>query len=326
MQGVLIVDGSGFPKQGSCSAGAAPQYCGHLGKLANCQEGVFLVYASQHGHTFLDGRLYLPEDWFDAEHAKLRQRCGIVDDLRFQTEPAIALEMVRDVHRADVVPFAWVACDEHFGQNTAFLDGIAALHKWYFAEVPSDTRVWLRTPAIQPPGRGPTGRPRLYARVAPQAPRARALRDIAVSLPARAWSRYLIQEGSRGPMWADFACLRVTTVRAGLPGPRVWAIVRRALDKTVLKFHLSNAPFDCERRTLAQLSGWRWPVEIVFEEAKGEVGMDHYETRSWAGWHHHMAQTFLAHHFLVCLQLRLKKSPGADHRPSPSVGDRCVAG
>ena len=81
--GVLIVDGSGFPKQGPCSAGAAYQYCGHLGKLANCQEGVFLVYASQHGHTFLDGRLYLPEDWFDAEHATLRRRCGIADEIVF---------------------------------------------------------------------------------------------------------------------------------------------------------------------------------------------------------------------------------------------------
>jgi SRSO17 transposase len=87
---------------------------------------------------------------------------------------------------------------------------------------------------------------------------------------------------------------------------------------------LSNAPLDCERRALAQLSGWRWPIETTLEEAKGEVGMDQYETRSWAGWHHHMAQTFLAHHFLVCLQLRLKKSPGLDRGAGTSVSDRCV--
>ncbi len=325
--GVLIVDGSGFPKQGPYSAGVAYQYCGHLGKLANCQEGVFLVYASQHGYTFLDERLYVPEQWFDSEHELLRARCGIPDDIAFQTEPALALQMVANVQTAGVVPFRWVACDEHFGQNTAFLDGIVALGKWYFAEVPSDTRVWLRTPTVELPGRGPLGRPRLHPRVARHAPAARELRAIAVDLPRSAWQPYLIKEGSQGPLWAEFAFLRVTTVRDGLPGPRVWAVLRRSLGASAeLKFHLSNALLDCQRRDLAQMTGWRWPIETTFEEAKGEVGMDHYETRSWLGWHHHMVQTFMAHLFLIRLRLRLKKSPGLDHRPGPSVGDLCAAG
>ena len=335
--GILIVDGSGFPKQGSNSAGVANQYCGHLGKLANCQEGVFAVYVTQHGYTFVDGRLYVPEHWFAAKHKELRERCGIPADLSFQTEPALALQMVTDVRDNAVLPFRWVAADEHFGQNPAFLDGIATLGKWYFAEVPSDTRVWLRTPAIEAPGQGPLGRPRIHPRLARNAPLARELRDIAAGLPRGAWQRYLIKEGSKGPLWAEFAFLRATTVRDGLPGPRVWAVLRRSLGPVPeLKFHLSNASLACERRDLAQMSGmpWeralparrrrsqgaRWPIETSFEEAKGEVGMDHYETRSWVGWHHHMVQSFMAHLFLIRLRLRLKKSPGAHHRPSPSVG------
>jgi SRSO17 transposase len=322
-----VVDGSGFPKQGPYSAAVAYQYCGHLGKLANCQEGVFAVYATRHGYTFLDARLYVPEPWFGAEHQRLRERCGMPDALSFQTEPALALAMVTDMHMAGVVAFRWVACDENFSKNPAFLDGIAGLGKWYFAEVSSDTRVWLRTPAVQQPARGPTGRPRIHPRVARYAPAARELCTIAANLPRSTWKRYLIKEGSKGPMWAEFAFLRVTTVRHGLPGPRVWAVLRRSLSTPVeLKVHVSNAPLDCERRDLAQMSGWRWPVETTFEEAKGEVGMDQYETRSWLGWHHQMVQSFMAHLFLTRLRLQLKKSPGTHDRPGSSVGDLCLAG
>jgi len=109
---------------------------------------------------------------------------------------------------------------------------------------------------------------------------------------------------------ADFAWLRVTTVRNRLPGPRVWAIFRRSLtEPSETKYFLCNAPIGITPRTMADMSGHRWPIETIFEEAKGEVGMDHYETRTWAGWHHHMAQTFLAHHFLIRVRAQLKKSP-----------------
>jgi SRSO17 transposase len=316
--GVVIVDGSGFPKQGQHSVGVARQYCGALGKIANCQEGVFLVYASGQGYTFLNSRLYLPEDWFDAEHRSRWQACGIPDEISFRTEPALALEMLQDLVTRDVIPFHWVMGDEHFGQNPAFLDGIDALGKWYLMEVPSDTRVWLHTPEVEPAGRGPLGRPRLHPRVKPTAPHAHEVREIAARLPQGAWQPFMIQEGSKGPVVADFAFLRVTTVRDQLPGPRTWAVFRRSLSTPPeLKSYLSNAPVSCARRRLAQASGDRWPIETVLEEAKGEVGMDHYETRTWCGWHHHMAQTFLAHHFLVRVQLQLKKIACIDRGASP---------
>lgn len=319
--GVVIVDGSGFLKQGEHSAGVARQYCGCVGKIANCQEGVFAVYAARHGYTFLDGRLYLPESWFEKDHRQRWQQCGIPDEVGFHTEPELALEMVTGLAVRDIVPFQWVTCDEHFGQNPAFLDDISALRKWYLAEVPCDTRAWLHTPRVEPPGRGLLGRPRTHPRVSPKAPRPREVREMATRLPASAWTRYTIQEGSKGPLVAEFAFLRVTTVRGTLPGPRVWAVFRRSLAaQPELKFYLSNAPLACAQSDLAQMSSMRWPIEMAFEEAKGELGMDHYETRTWRGWHHHMAHVFLAHHFLMRLRLRLKKKPGTDHRASAPVG------
>src|SRR4030095_1643095 len=141
-QAVLIVDGSGLPKQGESSVGVARQYCGALGKIANGQEGVFAVYVSPKGYTFVDTRLYLHEDWFDAAHRQQWQTCGIPQDTPFRTEPELALEMIRGLEERAVLPFQWIACDEHFGQNPAFLDAISTLGKWYFAEVPCDMRVW----------------------------------------------------------------------------------------------------------------------------------------------------------------------------------------
>ena len=323
-EGIVVIDGSGFPKQGQASVGVARQYCGCLGKIANCQEGVFEVYVTPQGYTFLDRRLYLHGEWFEDDHRDRWKKCGIPDDIPFRTEPELALDMVQALTHRGVVPFRWVAFDEHFGESPSLLDKIDALGKWYFAEVPCNTRVWLRRPQVEPPGRGPLGRPRTQPRVAPRAPRPRELREMAASLPQSAWQRYTIKEGSKGPIVAEFAFLRVTAVRNGLPGPRVWAVFRRGLRRQPeVKFYLSNAPADCVCSDLVRLSGLRWPVETTLEEAKGEVGMDHYETRTWLGWYHHMTQVFLAHHFLMRLRLKFKKSAGVDYGASTPIGRSC---
>jgi SRSO17 transposase len=322
--GVVIIDGSGFPKQGHDSVGVAHQYCGALGKLANCQEGVFAVYASPSGAAFLDMRLYVPEDWFAAAYRERWKKCGLPTDLSFRTEPELALDMLRELVTRARVPFQWVAFDEHFGESPSLLDEIDALGKWYLAEVPCNTRGWLHSPHIEPPGPGLLGRPRTRPRLAKNAPRARELRDLAASLPKSAWTRYTFKEGSKGSMVAEFAFLRVTAVRDKLPGPRVWAVFRRSLNPQLeLKVYLSNAPRTCAHYELAQLCGSRWPVETTLKEGKGEVGMDHYETRTWLGWHHHMAQTFLAHLFLMRLRLLFKKNARADHCPSTPVSHAC---
>jgi SRSO17 transposase len=309
---VLILDGSGFPKQGTHSVGVAPQYCGALGKIANCQEGVFAVYASRNGYAFVDGRLYVPDRWFSDDYRARRKECGLPTDLSFQTEPEIALAMLAELLSAGHLAFRWVTADEHYGEIPAFLDGIAAAGKWYQVEVPVTTRVWLRTPTVQPPGQGLMGRPRLHPRVAPSAPRPIELKALAAQLPRSTWQRYTIKEGSRGPLEADFAFMRVTAVRDSLPGPRLWATFRRSLaDPTEIKYFLSNAATNCPPGELVRVTGLRWPIETAIEEGKGEIGLDHYETRSWQGWHHHMLQSAMAHLFLMRLRLVFKKTRAA---------------
>lgn len=308
VDGVVIVDGSGFPKQGADSVGVTRQYCGALGKVANCQEGVFMVYVTRRGYTFVDERLYMPEVWFEDAHQRRRHTCGLPEQLRFHTEPELALEMINDLVTRDEIPFRWVTADEHFGQNPGFLDGVSALDKWYLVEVPADTRVWLRTPRIEPPGCGPLGRPRTQARVARSASPPQTVCDVRAQLQATQWTRHMIKEGTKGHLVADFAFLRVTTVRAGLPGPRLWLIFRRSLTAPAeVKTYLSNAPTTCPHTEFVRVSGLRWPIETALEEGKGEAGMDQYETRTWVGWHHHMAHTFIAHLFLTLLRRVFEK-------------------
>jgi hypothetical protein len=133
-------------------------------------------------------------------------------------------------------------------------------------------------------------------------------------LPDHAWKRYRIVEGSKGPVVADFAALRAVTTRHGLPGPEVWVLMRRAVgepgEEVEVKIYLSNAPAETALGELVRVSGLRWPIECCFEEGKSELGLDHYEVRSWPGWHHHMTLVLLAHHFLVRLQQRLNERGG----------------
>ena len=325
--GVLIADGSGFPKQGTHSVGVARQYCGHVGKVANCQHGVFLAYASAQGCTFIDRRLYVPKAWFDEAHAVERARCGVPPMLRFQSEPALGLAMIRGVVERGVLPVRWVLADETYGADPKFLDGVAALGRWYFAEVPVIARVWVGPVAVEPPGQGAMGRPRTRPRVVAGTPKPDEVGKIARTLPPMAWRRYVIKEGAKGELAADFACLHVTRARrGGRPGPEAWLVIRRGLTpdakgKRLHKYFLTNAPADTPHEALARLSGARWPIEVAFAEAKGELGMDHYEVRTWRGWHHHMTQTFLAHHLLLRLRVRGEK-PGPDARPGESAAGR----
>ena len=319
--GVAIVDVSGFPKQGAHSVGVAYQYCGHLGKTANCQEGVFLVYASRRGYAFLDERLYVPQHWFKETYRQHRQACGVPESLTFCTEPGLGLEMLQAVQQRQVVPFQWVACDEKYGNNPAFLQGIEGLGKWYVAEVPADTRVWLHTPPIEPPGRSLFGPARTQPRVKLTAPRPVELCDLWRQLPRGQWHRRVIKEGSKGSLVAEFALLRVTPVRDQLPGPRGWAVFRRTLGpQPEVKFYLSNAPRTCPRHELVRVSGLRWYVETALKEDKGQAGMDHHQTRSWLGWHHHMVHAMLGHLFLIRLRLLLQKKPRANDDASTPVG------
>ena len=304
--GVLIGDDSGVPKQGSESVGVKRQWCGQLGKRANCQVGVFLGYASRHGHTLLDRRLYLPREWVeDKAYTERRRKCGIPDDITFQTKPALLLEMVKAVHAAGSLPFRWFTCDEAYGRDTAFLDQVGD-YVSYLAEVDQTTQVWLTRPQTAIPDWVGRGRKPTREHLCEGEPPAQTVATIAASLPGEQWHRQTIKEGSKGTLVADFATLRVVAVRDGLPGPDLWLVFRRNPATGDLKCYLSNAPVQTALSTFAWLSGMRWPIETCFENGKQEVGLGDYQLRSWLGWHHHVTLCILAHFFLVRLQIRLK--------------------
>ena len=308
--GVLIIDGSDFPKQGSDSVGVKRQYCGELGKVANCQAGVFLAYASRQGYTLLDRRLYLPKEWLkDEAYEERRKACGVPEELSFKRKAELALDMVKQVHEAGSLSYQWLCCDESFGRDTAFLDAVSE-YATYLAEVPCDTRVWLSRPQTELPQGTSKGRKPSRKRLKAGSAKAKRVDKLAHALPETSWSRLKIKEGTKGPMLADVTCLRVVSVRNGLPGPDQRLILKRDVVSGDIKYYLSNASKDTTLEELARVTAMRWPIESCFEEGKQELGMGDYQLRSWTGWHHHMALVILAHFFLVRLKLRLKdKAP-----------------
>lgn len=306
--GVSNIDATEFPKKGKHSAGVARQWCGVLGKVDNCQSGVFLAYASSVGHTLVDRRLYLPEEWFEPDAEDRRKRCGIPDDVEFASKPELAWQMVEHAIEQDSLPFQWVTCDETFGDNTGLLDRLDEAGLWYFADVSRSTQVWEECPETYVPDYEGFGRPPSRPRLAEDAPEPVRVDELAERLSDEAWSRYQVKAGEKGPIEAEFAFMRAIALRDGLPGPEIWVIFRRGVGEDAeLKYFLSNAPADVDPQKLVRISGMRWPIEVCFEEAKDELGMDEYQTRSWLGWHHHMTLVILAHHFLVKTQLKHKK-------------------
>jgi SRSO17 transposase len=310
--GVALIDESSVVKQGEDSVGVAAQYCGSVGKVANGQVGVYLGYVSRKGYSLIDGQLFMPEAWFDEAHADRRIACGVPEDLVHQTKPDIGLELLQKAEKRGNLSFRWVAADALYGDSPTFRDGIAALGKWYFTEVKSTTLVWCHPPKVYVPkwkgrGRRPT---RLRLRYVNQHPL--QVDEVVRHIPKYDWTQALIKEGSQGPIVCEFAFLRITESRGNLPAGEVWLIVRRNLDDpSVIKYYFSNAPVETPLNKLVRVSGMRWPIETIFEQAKGEVGLDQYETRSWLGWHHHMLLVSLAHHFLVRLRIRFQEQAPA---------------
>jgi len=338
--GVLILDGSDVPKQGSHSVGVARQWCGATGKRDNCQAGVYLAYASRQGYTLLDRRLYLPEAWFTDAYRARWVACGIPDATVFQTKHALAAALVEEVMGERRVRARWVACDEGFGNSSALLDRLATHDLWYLAEVPCDWLVWPLTepdgtprPApwtwVPPPPRG-RGRPPTVARLHPDSPPRVRVDAWAAQVPADRWQRYRILEGSKGPLVAEVLTVRVIPARDGRPGPEGWLVIRRTLataeEPSVFKYYLSNAPAATPEAALVRVSGLRWPIESCFAEGKSEVGLDHYEVRTWRGWHHHLTLVILAHFFLMRLVLTLNRREGGLRPGGVGVGARGPAG
>ncbi len=272
--GVLMVDGTDFPKKGKHSVGVARQYCGATGKVDNCQAAVFVAYASRKGHTLVDRRLYLPQQWFEASSAQRWQRCGIPEGTTFRTKLALAWEMIAGLQAQGVVPFSWVLCDEAFGDSHEFLGHLEQSGLGYVADVPVSTLVWLQRPRTEVPPARPRGRPPSRERVVAGEPEPLRVDALAAQLPTGAWRTYEVKAGEKGPIRARFAFVRAVAARDQLPGPEVWVVFRQSLnDPPQLKLFLSNAPTETPKAELVRLSGMRWPIETCFEEAKSNLGM-----------------------------------------------------
>jgi SRSO17 transposase len=289
--GVLIPDETGFLKKGIHSIGVQRQYSGTAGRIENSQVAVFLSYASPRGRALIDRRVYLPRSWTDQP-----PRCaaaGIPEYVDFATKPELALEMIADAVAAGVGA-AWVASDELYGDNGAFRAGVAGLGLGYVLAVSCDHLVPIDGGKV----------------------RVRADR-LAAELPAASWHRHSAGTGSKGPRWYDWAWIDMAT--PAQPGHTL--LIRRGSGGE-LAFYRCWAPIPVPLATLVRVAGIRWTVEEGFQTGKGQVGLDHYQVRTWTAWHRFVTLAMLALAFLMVCAAAAAPPPSPDpyhhaHHSSP---------
>ncbi|MCS3716999.1 MULTISPECIES: IS701 family transposase [Bradyrhizobium] len=287
---VLVIDETGFLKQGKASCGVARQYTGSAGKITNCQIGVFASYVSRHGHAFIDRALYLPKEWTD-ESARLKA-AHVPTDVSFATKPKIARRMIARAIAAKV-PFSFVAADSVYGTGEietllrkagkGYVLGVASNHVF---------RSWGK-----------------------QQPVAGTASAIAQSLPKKDWHRLSSGEGTKGPRWHDWTYLELADLDAGeynddLAGE--WTrglLIRRNIADGSLAFFSTWCPKGTSMQKLVSVEGHRWAIEDSFETAKNELGLDHNETRSWQGWHRHVSLVMLAFAMMAVIRHRANTGP-----------------
>ena len=298
-RGVLVVDETSFPKQGQQSVGVARQYCGTLGKLANCQVGVFLGYATARGHVGLDRALFVPEEWF-ADRDRCR-RAGIPVHLTHRTKPQLALALLERALEAGV-PAAWVTGDEVYGSDGRLRRALEGRGQAYVLTVRSNEK-----PTTWPPY-GPPGQV--------------SVAEVAGAVPAEAWQRLSCGEGAQGPRRYDWA---YAPLRPALQEGWVHGVLlrRHPERRDELAYYLVYAPHDTPLAEMVRAAGARWTIDDTFKLAKGQVGLDHYEVRSWQGWYRHITLALVA---LAALTIGARKkgawrAPATSRSPSPkSVG------
>lgn len=295
-EAVLVLDPSSFPKKGTGSCGVTRQWCGRLGKVENCQVGVFLAYVTAAGYAPLDRQLYLPKEWADDEQR--RQDGHVPEDIVFQESWRLGLDLIDRSTRE--LPFGWVAGDDEFGRASAFRAALRERQLRYVLDVPCNTsmRDLDETPAL--------GKRR---------PPWRRVDAWAKAQPASRWRKLVLGAGAKGPKVVRALEAWVQTKdEDGCVGPRERLVVLRTVaDEPQVWYTLSNAAAAVPLRQVAAAHGHRHGVEEVLQAGKGEVGLAHYEVRSWVGWHHHMTLSLLALWFLILEKRRLgKKNTGVN--------------
>lgn len=302
-EAVLVIDETGFLKQGKASCGVGRQYTGSAGKITNCQIGVFACYVSRHGHAFIDRALYLPKAWTDDPDRMTKAH--VPDTIGFLTKPALALAMIE---RAIIskVPFSFVAADSVYGTGDiemalrraakGYVLGVSANHPF---------RSW--------------GKPQLVAGTA---------KDIAEALPEDRWHRLSAGDGTKGARLHDWAYLDLADLQAGdcdATYPGIWTrglLIRRNSADDDLAFFSTWCPIGTSMEKLVAVEGHRWAIEDSFETAKNEIGLDHNETRSWHGWYRHVSLVMLAFAMMATIRHRANAVPPPKtmRRPKRNTG------
>jgi len=309
--GAWIVDDTGFPKQGRHSVGVMRQYCPPLGKRANCQVGVSVSHATQQGAMPLDWRLYLPQEWL--EDPARRAQAGIPAEAGFQTKWQLALEMIDELRAWGLSDPQVVVADASYGTVTEFRAALTERRLCYVVQIKSDLGVWtepVRRMSAAPRAARQRGRPRGASYR--DAPAPQSVRQVALALPARAWRTISWREGAKGKLTSRFAALRVQPSHGHWHNrpeqPLVWLLIEwPAGEPAPTKYWLSNLPAETPRRTLVRWAKSRWWIELNYREMKEHLGLDHFEGRGYAGWHHHFTLVMLAFAFLLAERLRRGK-------------------
>jgi len=310
-----VIDETGNPKKGMYTCGVQRQWCGNTGKVDNCVVGVHLGYVLGDFQCLLDSDLYLPQEW--ENNIELRQKTKVPEEIQFRTKPEIALEQVRRALK-NGIRFSALTFDELYGRSGPFLDGLDDLGQNHVGEIPSNFVGWLREPYIlQKPThveKRKKGRKRQYPRLARKTLPASEVKNLAVYSPIfrkQKWQRFRIKDGEKGPVVWEVKVSKFYRKQGEKRLPRqahTLLVARNVLDTNEVKYFLTNMSLDSPGVTLQWLL-WiafsRWPIERCFEIGKRELGMDHFEVRSWQGIYRHfyisqLSQLFCArvHHHL----------------------------
>jgi SRSO17 transposase len=269
--GVLVVDETGFLKKGQSSAGVQRQYSGTAGRIENCQIGVFLSYASRYGHALMDRELYLPRSW--AKDLPRRTGAKVPESLEFATKPQLARQMIERAVAAKM-PFAWITGDEVYGDDRHLRVWLEQEDLHFVLAVASNQHVW------------------------PDMLGQSTVAELAEATPELQWQRLSAGAGAKGPRWYEWATIPLLSWQ--MPGQRS-LLLRRSLADGKLAYYVCYAPRGTPIDALVRVAGMRWTIEECFEAAKGEVGLDQYEVRSWHGWYRHITLSMFAHAFLAAL-------------------------
>jgi SRSO17 transposase len=304
--GIFVIDDTTFPKQGKHSVGVQRQYCGALGKKANCQCAVSVHYVAPEGHYPLDMRLYLPGSWL-GDPGRLDRAKVPEGERRSLTKGKIALELLDRV-RAEGLPGGLVVADSGYGASGPFRDGLAERGLHYIVGVTDEMVVFTEEPRWGAPTAATGGRPRKRHRLIEGSARPVSLRKLAEGTPRR---KVTWREGTKGPMSGRFAWLRVWPGQGWATGQcsgtePIWLLIEEQADGK-LKYAFSNLPVGTSRIRAVRLWRSRWPVEQGYQQMKEELGLDHHEGRSWRGFHHHACLVMLAYGFLELERRRTRR-------------------